>query len=100
MMEALHRVRRAIASRAESYTVGFSSRKGVFALISPSRAARYIPQATIDTANRPIWAVVVADSDATVAGDVISWDGLSLTVLKVVKRRYRSTLLFKLLIAH
>lgn len=100
MVEAQHRIRQTIRQSGETYTVGTINRKGVVTLMSPRLAALYLTQAIIDNANRPLYAIFVPDNDATVATDTISWDGLTLSILKIVRRRLRGTLLFKIILAH
>src|SRR5437667_6659601 len=100
MVEAQYRARRAILRNAESFTANGVSRKGIFTTLTPGQARRFIDDATLGTANRPIWLITVPDNDGTVDTDSISWDSLTLTILKIVRRRLRGTLMFKLILAH
>lgn len=100
MVIAQHRFRRAILKQAESFTANGVSRKGIVSIIPPSLANRYLDTPTLDSANRPIYAFFVPDNDGTAESDPIAWDGLSLSILKIVRRRMRGTLLFKMILCH
>ena len=99
MVGAQYRARRSILLHSEDFTASGSARKGIFAIMSPGAARKYLPDSVIDPANRPIWAIFVPDDDATVDTDTIAWDGLSLTILGIVDRRMDGTLLFKIIFA-
>jgi hypothetical protein len=99
MVEAQYRVRRAIAVRGDTFTVGGVSHKALVFMISPGQARRYLSDAAIDAATRPIYSFVVADNDTTVASDTITFDGFSLAVLAIVRRRSRGNLVFKMIFA-
>ncbi|MCH8274217.1 MAG: hypothetical protein IH851_05455 [Armatimonadetes bacterium] len=99
MVEAQYRARRAILLHSEDFTAGGSGRKGVFGIISPDGATRYVTQTVVDAANSPIWAIVVPDDDGTQPTDTITWGSLTLSILKIVERRLRGTVIFKLILA-
>lgn len=100
MVEAQYRARRAILRNSESFIANGFTRKGIFATISPGQARRYLDDSTLSLTNRPIWLITVPDNDGTAPTDAISWDGLTLEILKIVRRRLRGTLMFKLILAH
>ncbi len=87
-----------IARFGDDYTVGAASRKGIFVPVSPGRALVYLTQAEVDAAGRPIRFAYVAHDDGTALNDSVSWDGLTLAVKKVVRARYRSETVAKVLV--
>ena len=100
MTEAQYRARRAILRNAEEFTVAGTPHQGIFTIISPGSARRFLDDAAIEAAGRPLWLIVVPDTDTTEEADDIDWDSMTLTVLKVVRRLLRGDLLYKALIAH
>ena len=100
MTQAQYRFIRCILQNSESFTANSVPKKGVFAVMSRTGAATYIPIGTVDGANRPIWGIFVPHDDTTFVTDPIVWDGLNLTILRVVRRRWRGSVLYRLLIAH
>ncbi len=100
MTEAQYRFKRSILQNGESFTANLIAKKGVFSVISRTGAANYLPIATVDGANRPLWGIFVPFDDTTVLTDPIVWDGLNLTLLKVIRRRWRGNVMYRLLIAH
>lgn len=100
MVEAVFRVRRIIERHGETFQAGGADHKGVFGIISSGVAKRYAASAAVDVANRPLWMVVVRDDDTTQTTDIISWAGLSLTILAIVERRLRGAAVLKVIVAH
>ena len=91
------RVRGAVALRGDAYTVGVDSRVGVFSVLSMSDAEGYLTAAEIGAASLPLYTAYVAFDDATVVNDTVVWNGLSLTVKRVVDLRSRDVPVAKLL---
>lgn len=100
MLGAVHRVRTAVLSIAETFEVTSTERKGVFAIASPEIAAKYADQAAVDSSDRPIRLIIVPGDDTTELTDTIDYSGLSLSILNIVERRYRGAILFKIIVAH
>jgi hypothetical protein len=99
MVEARLRARRSILRNAESFTAKGVGRKGVFTVISPGSARRFLSDGAIEGAARPIWAILVPDFDTTLVTDDIDWAGQSLTILGIVERGYRGTVLYRFILA-
>ncbi len=94
------RFRGLIKRSGDSFTVGGSSRIGVFRVVSYTRSLLYATPAEADAFAKPIRLVTVPHDDATTVGDTVTWDGLSLVVKKVVRVRHRGeTVARQLLVA-
>jgi hypothetical protein len=82
----------------ENFTVSATTHKGIFGILPPGMAARYLTQAVLDASERPIRSVYVAWDDTTAFGDIATWDSLDWTVQKVVSVRNRGVVVAKLLV--
>ncbi|MCH7903168.1 MAG: hypothetical protein IH944_01220 [Armatimonadetes bacterium] len=98
MTVAQRRVRGAVALRGDAYTVGVDSRVGVFSVLAMADAEGYLTAAEIGAASLPLYAAYVAFDDATVVTDMVVWNGLSLTVKRVIELRSRDVTVAKLLV--
>lgn len=92
------RLKALIARVGDSFTVGGSSRKGVFGLLGVSRAKDLLPAGTVDALGRPLRVATVAYDDATAASDTVTWDGADYTVEKVLKVRWRDSTVARVLV--
>jgi hypothetical protein len=82
----------------DPFTVGGSSRTALVAVLTGDRATGLLTQSEIDASTKPIWLAYVPHDDATAVNDTVSWDGLSLTVKKVVKARAQGETVAKMLV--
>ena len=98
MTVAQRRVRGAVSLRGDAFTVGVDSRVGVFSVLSMSDAEGYLTAAEIGAAAIPVYAAYVAFDDSTAVNDTVVWNGLSLTVKRVVDLRSRDVTMAKLLV--
>ncbi len=92
------RVKNVVRSLGDSFTVIGATRYGIFRVLSRGQALIYLPVATVDAATLPIRTAYVSFDDATALSDSVSWDGLALTVAKVVNARWRGEAVAKLLV--
>lgn len=99
MAETQYRIRRTIARQGETFMVGAVSHTGIVTMMSPGAARRYLTDAVVDLGTRPIYAIYVADDDTTVVTDTITYDGLTLPVLRIIRRRLRGELVYKVIFA-
>ncbi len=83
------RFKAAILRVGDPFTVGGSGRTGWFRVISYGRALLYATPSEAASYAKPIRILVVPYDDPTGVGNTVVWDGLSLTVQKVVKIRRR-----------
>ncbi|MDQ2985707.1 MAG: hypothetical protein M3R13_03160 [Armatimonadota bacterium] len=100
MSGAQYRLLRFIERCGEAITVGAGSTKGIVTLMHPDAARKYLTDAEVEAANRPIRAIVLLHDDSIIATTAITVNGENLTVVKVVDRRVRGVTLYKLAIAY
>lgn len=98
MTAVQRRFKNVISRLGDSFTVGASSRVGVFAVLSPSGARSYLSDADLSLLGRPLRLVYVPYDDSTAVSDVVAWDGLSLTVKQIVKARHAGETIAKLMV--
>jgi hypothetical protein len=82
----------------DTFNVGPSNRTGIFTPLPEAKAESYLTSAEIGAANRPLWAGYVPYDDATAVAATVSWNGLSLTVKRVLDLRLKNTTVARLLI--
>lgn len=82
----------------ETFVISGGSHKGVFGILSPAVAARYVSGSVIDAAARPIRSVYVAHDDTAAVGNSAVWEGGTYTVQKVIPIRFRGETVAKLLV--
>jgi hypothetical protein len=98
-MSALPRRFKSVIERmGDPYTAGLESRKAVVAVLDGKRAAGVLTQTEIDALAKPIWLAYVPHDDASAVNDSVNWDGLSLSVKKVVKARARGETVAKMVV--
>ena len=98
MSRLLDRVQSLIDKFGEDFTVGGVTRRGVFSNMTTGNARAYLTFAEIDSIILPIWSCVVTSTDATVVGDTVVWNGLTLLVKKIAQARFQGGLVGKLLV--
>jgi hypothetical protein len=82
----------------EAFTVGGNARTGIFAPVSPGQASIYLSSAELEVAARPVRVAYVRFDDPTALNDSVSWDGMALSVKRVVKVRFRGVTVVKVLV--
>ncbi|HRF61143.1 MAG TPA: hypothetical protein PLH94_14665 [Fimbriimonadaceae bacterium] len=92
------RVRNAIRNVGDGFKVGLVSGVGVFSVVSPGYASRYLTDVQLDTLARPLRIATVPFDDATTAGATVEWNSLNLTVQKVVDIRHRGQTIARTLV--
>ena len=80
MSDLEQRFAASIERYGESFSVDGSSRKGVFMVLSASRAMSYLEESLVLAMPRPIRSAFVLASDPTTVDDTVSLDGQDLTV--------------------
>lgn len=99
MVGPVFRIRSIIERKGESFTVGASNRKGIFAIASHAQARIYASEANLSGANTPIYAIMVRDDDSTLITDTIIWAGHTLGIHAISSRTLFGSNLFKIIIA-
>jgi hypothetical protein len=98
-MSAVPRRFKSVIERiGDSYTVGANTRKAIVSVLPDERAHDFLTQAEIDLATKPLRLAYVPHDDGTVATDTATWDGISFSVKKVVKARFRGETVAKMLV--
>ncbi len=82
----------------DAFTVGGSSRSGIFAVLPAEQHAAFLTSSEITSAGIPIRSVYVAYDDGTATGDVATWNGGAYDVKRVIHLRLRGETVVKLLI--
>ncbi|MBI5706270.1 MAG: hypothetical protein HZC36_04700 [Armatimonadetes bacterium] len=82
----------------DDYLVSGNTRKAIVTILPSERAKDFLPQADIDASAKPMRLAYVPHDDATALSDTVAWDGLSLTVKKVVSARARGETVAKMLV--
>jgi hypothetical protein len=95
-----HRLTRAILRCGEEIGVGAGSTVGIVTLLHPEAARKYLTDAEIAAAPRPLYAIVLRHDDSAVATTQIVVNGVTLTIAKVIERRLRDVTIYKLAIAY
>lgn len=96
-MSAIPRRFKSVIERlGDTYSVGSSSRKAIVSVLPLARALDFISQSEIDLGTKPLRLAYVPHDDVTAENDLVSWDGLSFTVKKVVSARARGEVVAKL----
>lgn len=80
MSDLEQRFAASIERYGESFSVGGLSRKGVFMVLSPSRAKSYLDESLVIEMPRPIRSAFVLASDPTAADDTLTLNGEDHTV--------------------
>lgn len=78
--------------------MGEGATVGIVTLLHPEAARRYLTDAEIDAAARPLYAIVLKHDDGTVDDTAIEVNGVAATVLKVIERRLRGWTICKIAI--
>ena len=99
MTGSQHRLNRIIERCGEQIGVGEGATVGIVTLLHPEAARRYLTDAEIDAAARPLYAIVLKHDDGTVDDTAIEINGVAATVVKVVERLLRGEVVFKIAIA-
>lgn len=99
MTGAQNRISRVIERCGEQIGVGEGSTVGIVTLLHPEAARRYLTNAEVDAAARPLYAIVLNHDDGTVDETAIEVNGVAATVLKVIERALRGSTVYKLAIA-
>lgn len=98
-MTVLQRRFKGIVDRfGDTFVISGASHRGVFGILAPAVAARYVTGSVIDAAARPIRSAYVAHDDTAAVGNSASWEGGTYTVQKVVPIRFRGETVAKLLV--
>lgn len=92
------RFKNVILRLGDDYAVGGNGRKAIVTLLPGERASDFLTDAEIAALAKPIRLAYVPFDDATAVSDTVSWDGLSLTVKKVVSARARGETVAKMLL--
>jgi hypothetical protein len=100
MTGAQYRISRIIERCGEDIVVGEGETRGVVTLLHPSAARKYLADAEIDSAGRPLYAIVLKHDDGAVDDTAIEINGVSATVVKVIERQLRGVVVYKLVIAY
>jgi hypothetical protein len=98
MTGAQYRLSRVIVRCGEDIAVGEGSTRGIVTLLHPEAARKYLTDAEIDAAARPLYAIVLKHDDAS-AETELEVNGSPVTVLKVIERTLRGVVICKLAIA-
>lgn len=98
MSRLTERVDSLVSRYGEDFTVGAATRRGVFSNMTTGNARSYLTFGEIDTAFLPLWCCLVPSSDATVIGDTVTWNGLTLTVRNIAQARHLGSLVAKMLV--
>ena len=99
MTGAQYRLNRVIERCGEQIGVGEGATVGIVTLLHPEAARRYLTDAEIDAAARPLYAIVLKHDDGTFDDTAIEINGIAATVLKVIERRLRGVVICKLAVA-
>ena len=99
MTGSQYRMSRIIERTGEEITVGEGATVGIVTLIHPEAARKYLTDAEIDAASRPIYAIVLKHDEGTVDDTAIEVNGVPLTVSKVIERTVRGEVIYKLALA-
>ena len=94
-----HRLNRVIECCGEQIGVGAGSTVGIVTLLHPEAARKYLTEAEIDAAARPLYAIVLKHDDGTVDNTAIEVNGVAATIVTVIERTLRGTTVYKLAIA-
>lgn len=92
------RFKRIVGRFGEAFTVGATPGTGIFAPISSGFASVYLSDSERSAAARPIRVAYVAYDDTTAETATLAWDGLTLTVKRVVKVRFQGATVAKMLV--
>lgn len=92
------RVRNAIRNAGETFEVGMTTGVGVFSLVSPGYASRFLTELELDSLARPLRVAAVPFDDGTTVGSTVEWNGLDFSVEKVVEIRHRGQTIAKTLV--
>ncbi|MBV6458959.1 MAG: hypothetical protein HONBIEJF_02098 [Fimbriimonadaceae bacterium] len=92
------RIKQSILRAGDAFTAGGSGRKGLFRVLSPSRAAAYVTDSVIGPSDRPMLLLLAPYDDSTAEDDVVVYQGKSYDVKRVWTRRYRDAVVARLLV--
>lgn len=87
-----------VSRLGETFTIGGSPHVGIFGILSPGVAARYVTGSVLDAAARPIRSSYVAFDDTATPGSSAVYEGATFTVQKVLAIRHRGETVAKLLV--
>lgn len=97
-MNMIERLARTIAQYGDAFTVGIAPHTGIFSILSSTGASALFDSDDLTVLSRPIYQAIVPADDLTEESDTLDWNGLSLTVQKILPYRYRGQTVAKRLI--
>lgn len=97
-MNMIERLARTIAQYGDAFTVGIAPHTGIFSVLSSTGASALFDSTELSALPRPIYQAIVPADDLTAESDTLDWNGLSLTVQRVLPYRYRGQTIAKRLI--
>lgn len=92
------RFKRIVDRFGEAFTSAGHSAKAIFTPVSSSVVNTFLTWTESDVADRPIRMAYVAFDDTTTESAMIAWNGLTLTVKRVVEVRFEATTVAKMLV--
>jgi len=98
MSPVQRRVKNVIARAGEAFSVGASSRKGIFAFLAPGAANTYVDPGIVAALPRPIRVAYVGFDDVTAESDTVSYAAASLTVYRALDLRHRGEVVARMLV--
>jgi hypothetical protein len=88
----------ALPSRIREFGDAITGGIGIVVALSREKAEGYLTDAEIAAAAMPIYAAYVPSDDGTSLAATVVWNGLSLTVKRIVSIRLKSETLAKVLV--
>ncbi|CAN5358314.1 hypothetical protein BH11ARM1_BH11ARM1_13590 [soil metagenome] len=98
MIAVASRVKSIIATFGDSFTISAVAHRGVFSALSEAKAATYLTSSEIAAASRPIYAAYVESNDTSAVANTVVWNGLSLTIIRIVGIRFANATIAKALV--
>lgn len=92
------RFRKLLQRFGESFVSAGRTGTGVITTLSSGNASNYLTRTELDAAGRPIRIAYVPFDDTTAEFATLTWDGLILTVKRVVSVRFRGVTVAKMLV--
>ena len=82
----------------ENFTIGGVTHRGIFGILPPSVAGRYVVQAVLDASDRPFRSVYTAYDDTSDEADIVTWNSVIYTIRRVVEMRVGGVVVSRLLV--
>lgn len=98
MTAAQRRLKLTLGRVDEAFTVGGSTRHGVFAILTGGQASTLLGYDAASILGHPIRVLYVPFDDATAEGNTVVYAGSSLTVHKALDLRLRGEVVARLLV--